>query len=316
MIGNVAAVICTRNGHSRGFLAEALTSVFEQTVTPAEIILVDDGSTDGTAEEVRRAYPAVTVLSSDGTGLAAARNTGIRAAHSKWIAFLDDDDVWLPAKLAQQLAQAEASPQPESTIWASRVAIIGKSRKKDAPVLERTLKQFAGWPACLLGSPVTPSGVLLARSLLLRMGLFKENISAGSAYECWIRCLAAGANLCFSKDILVCHRRHQAQMTDSSHELAFQVDIDTLLLPYLEQLQPALARRIGLARVLIFLRMCAWQRGLASARDYWALTPLRPKRLNLRSCVYFVLDSAASKAPNAVRQRLRSQAVRLLIGDS
>src|SRR5258708_29985390 len=123
---DVTVVMCTRNGLSRGFLDEAMRSVHEQTTTPSEVLLVDDGSTDGTASEVRRAYPSVTVLINTGTGLAAARNTGIRAARSSWIAFIDDDDVWRPTKLSEQLAQIAASVEPESTIWASRIAFIGK----------------------------------------------------------------------------------------------------------------------------------------------------------------------------------------------
>src|ERR1700694_96524 len=212
--GDVTVVMCTRNGLSRRFLHEPMRSVHEQTTTPSEVLLVDDGSTDGTASEVRRAYPGVTVLANAGTGLAAARNTGIRAARSAWIAFIDDDDVWQPAKLSEQLAQIAASVQPESTIWASRTATIGKNGS--APVPERAPMQFASWPACLLRCPFWTSGVLLSRELFRRIGTVKERADAGAAYEYWIRCLAAGASARFSENILLHYRRHQAQMTGPS----------------------------------------------------------------------------------------------------
>jgi glycosyltransferase involved in cell wall biosynthesis len=312
MTGDVAAVICTRNGHSRGFLAESLRSILEQTVAPAEIILVDDGSTDGTADEVRRAYPGVTVLNNDGSGLAAARNTGIRAAHSSWIAFLDDDDVWCPNKLAEQLAQAAESVEPESTIWASRVAFIGQSKSNPAPWhLEA---QYASWPACLLRNHIFPSGVMFSQALFQKIGPFNERISYAT-YDFLIRCLAAGTPVCFSKEILLHHRRGHPQMTSSSSIAINLMAIDSMLLTHLKRLPLALASRIRTALLLTQLRSCAWHSGLASAKELWDKTRLRPARFRLHAFAYFALDTVACSAPSAVGQRLRSAAVRLLIGE-
>jgi glycosyltransferase involved in cell wall biosynthesis len=310
---DVAAIVCTRNGHSRGFLAEALKSILDQTVAPAEIILVDDGSTDGTADEVRRAYPGVRVLSNDGSGLAAARNTGIRAARSKWIAFLDDDDVWLPAKLAEQLAQAAASENPESTIWASRVASIGKSKSKPAPIPIDV--HCASWPACLLGNQVFPPGVMFSQALYRKFGPFNEHIGV-SFYDFLIRCIKAGTPVRFSQEILLHYRHGHPQMVSASRALANGIALHLILLAHLRMLPHALASRIRAVWLLTQLRHCAWHCGLASARQLWGTTPLRPVRIDLRSSIYFVLDSAACRAPHAVRRMLRAAAVRLLIGGS
>jgi glycosyltransferase involved in cell wall biosynthesis len=312
MTGDVAAVICTRNGHSRGFLAEALNSIFEQTVAPAEIILVDDGSTDGTADEVRRAYPGVMVLNNDGSGLAAARNTGIRAAHSSWIAFLDDDDVWRPTKLAEQLAQAAASKNPESTIWASRFACIGPSENKLTTMPIDV--HYASWPACLLHYQIMPSGVMFSQALYRTFGPINEHINF-STHDFLIRCIAAGTYVRFSQEILLHQRRGHPQVTSVSHMLANALAVDLLLLAYLKMLPLALASRIRAVWLLTRLRSCAWHCGLASARELWCTTPLRPVRVGLRAFAYFALDSVACRAPHAVGQRLRSAAVRLLIGE-
>jgi glycosyltransferase involved in cell wall biosynthesis len=313
VIGRVTVLICTRDGLSRGFLHEAIRSVHEQTSAPSEIILVDDGSADGTASEVRRAYPDVTVLSNDGSGLAAARNTGIRAARSEWIGFIDDDDVWRRTRLFEQLAQAGESDKPESTIWVARTATIGATG--NTPVPERTQAQFASWPACLLRCPVTPSGVLISRELLARIGPFNEGLHFGSAYEYWIRCLTAGATVRFSENMLVNLRRHRPQMTDPSNLVAMTLTIHAFLAPYIATLPGVLAARITLGRIMTDLRMCLLRLGVSPAARIWSETPLRPVRLDVRTCCYFVFDSVAARGPHALGNQLRNAGVRLLLSE-
>jgi glycosyltransferase involved in cell wall biosynthesis len=97
----VSAVIPTYNRRAHTF--RAIDSVLAQTLPVDEIIVVDDGSTDGTAEAIRSHYGSrVIVLSQANAGVSAARNSGFRASHGDWLAFLDSDDVWLPEKLQQQ----------------------------------------------------------------------------------------------------------------------------------------------------------------------------------------------------------------------
>ena len=85
----------------RHTLERALQSVSDQTSPVDEVILVDDGSTDGSSEMVRQLFPQVTVLTQPNLGVSAARNRGIAAAQLKWIALLDSDDSWLPQKIEQ-----------------------------------------------------------------------------------------------------------------------------------------------------------------------------------------------------------------------
>ena len=85
----------------RHTLERALQSVFAQTCRVNEVILVDDGSTDGSSEMVRQLFPEVIVLEQPNLGVSAARNRGIAKARCEWIALLDSDDSWLPQKIDQ-----------------------------------------------------------------------------------------------------------------------------------------------------------------------------------------------------------------------
>lgn len=309
-VADVAVVICTRNGYSRGFLNDAMTSVLQQTVAPAEVIVVDDGSTDATAAEIQTTYPGVTVLKNAGTGLAAARNTGVRMARSSWVSFMDDDDIWVSTKLSEQLAQISACVEPESKIWSPRLAFF-KDKESRAAVPRAVPVQFASWPECLLKCPVSTSGALISKSLIRRMGSFDESISWGSAYEYWIRCVAAGVTVSYSDNILCLYRQHDNQMTVSG-VLAGELSLNRFLLPHFETLPEKLSSRFRMARLLLSLRNVVVHGGLKSAARYWAETSLRPAHFNARAILFFLLDSCGAKASDAIKRWFRDTAVRVL----
>jgi glycosyltransferase involved in cell wall biosynthesis len=111
--GLVSAVLIVRNGDR--FLERALESVRAQTYRPFEIIVVDGGSTDGT-EALARARDDVRLVLQQGTGIAEAYNTGIDAARGEFTAFLSYDDLWVPEKLALQVAFLRAHPEARYTV--------------------------------------------------------------------------------------------------------------------------------------------------------------------------------------------------------
>ena len=103
----VSAIIPTYN--RKAHVLRAVDSVLAQTVPVDEIIVVDDGSTDGTGDLLRIRYGSrVVVLTQENKGVSAARNRGIREAQGEWVAFLDSDDIWFPEKMARQIGALSA----------------------------------------------------------------------------------------------------------------------------------------------------------------------------------------------------------------
>jgi glycosyltransferase involved in cell wall biosynthesis len=104
---SVSVILTVRNGQA--LIAEALDSVFQSTVKPAEILVVDGGSTDRTVE-IARSFPLVRVIHQTSTGIARAYNEGIAQAQGAFIAFISHDDLWLPGKLDKQIDYMRRNP--------------------------------------------------------------------------------------------------------------------------------------------------------------------------------------------------------------
>jgi glycosyltransferase involved in cell wall biosynthesis len=165
-------------------LREAVDSVLAQEFTDFELIVVDDGSTDGTAELLEAYRPKVRLLRQANRGVSAARNRGIAAAAGGLIAFLDSDDLWLPQKLATQVDFFRVHPDAliaqteESWVRNGRRVNPGKRhRKRSGMIFEPSLD------LCL----VSPSAVMVRRELFDRVGLFDEGLPACEDYDLWLR---------------------------------------------------------------------------------------------------------------------------------
>jgi len=140
--GNIDVIIPTYN--RRHTLGRAIDSVLIQSLKPVEIIIVDDGSTDGTQELISINYPDITYIKSENKGVSAARNLGIKHGQSDWLAFLDSDDEWLPNKLEKQSAaisnQKEYKVVHCDEIWfrnGSRVNSKIKHQKYGGSIFEK-----------------------------------------------------------------------------------------------------------------------------------------------------------------------------------
>jgi glycosyltransferase involved in cell wall biosynthesis len=192
-------------------LPRALDSVRAQTSAPAEVIVIDDGSTDGTAERLRECYPEVRLLPQDNRGVSAARNAGIRAAGAPWIAFLDSDDAWDREKLAAQWAALTAPGESRrlvhtGEIWirnGRRVNAGRRHRKRDGWVFEQSLELCA----------ISPSAALVARSLLDEVGLFDESLPAAEDYDLWLRITCREPVLLVDRPLVVKHGGHGDQLS-------------------------------------------------------------------------------------------------------
>jgi glycosyltransferase involved in cell wall biosynthesis len=165
-------------------LGRAVDSVLAQTFTNFELIVVDDGSTDGTAGLLEAYGERLRCIRQHNRGVSAARNSGIRSARGTYIALLDSDDAWLPQKLEQQAAYFQAHPQAAlcqtEEIWVrngKRVNPKTRHRKFSGLIFEKTL------PLCL----VSPSAVMMRKSLFDEVGLFDETLPACEDYDLWLR---------------------------------------------------------------------------------------------------------------------------------
>jgi glycosyltransferase involved in cell wall biosynthesis len=169
-------------------LPRALDSILGQSLPVAEIILVDDGSEDGTQDLIRRCYPQVRYLRQPNGGVSRARNLGIAAARSEWIALLDSDDAWLPEKLAAQRALLREHPGirlcHSEEIWIRRGRRVNQMAKhaKSGGYIFR---------ACLPRCVISPSAALLHRSLFEEVGTFDEDLPACEDYDLWLRICAS-----------------------------------------------------------------------------------------------------------------------------
>jgi glycosyltransferase involved in cell wall biosynthesis len=204
----VSVVLPTWN--RRELVARALTSVLAQSRTPDEVIVVDDGSTDGTAEALREDFPGVVVLSQENRGVSAARNRGIAEAKGEWVAFLDSDDEWLPRKLETQLDALSASPGAllchTDEIWirrGRRVNPMAKHDKAGGLIFER----------CLALCAISPSSALLHRRLFDAVGLFDESLPACEDYDLWLRVTSRYPVVYVDEPLLVKTGGHSDQLS-------------------------------------------------------------------------------------------------------
>ena len=178
----ISAVIPSYNrGHT---LQRALRSVFEQTSAVDEVILVDDGSTDGSSDSAARQFPELKIIRQSRRGVSAARNRGILAARHDWIALLDSDDSWQANKIAAIREAAASHPGFElyhsDEIWIRdgvRVNPMRKHRKCGGWIFQRCL------PLCA----ISPSTTVISKATLQRLGLFDESLPACEDYDLWLR---------------------------------------------------------------------------------------------------------------------------------
>ena len=180
----VSVVIPTYN--RAALLREAVASVLAQSYAAFELIVVDDGSTDATAAFLRTAR-AVRLVRQDHTGMPGqARNAGARAARGEYLAFLDSDDLWLPHKLAVQVAAAAAAGDAINHTrerWLRGGRVIsqrGQRHRRSGNLFADSLRK------CIIG----PSTVLLRREVFEAAGGFRDDLEIAEDYELWLRLTA------------------------------------------------------------------------------------------------------------------------------
>jgi GT2 family glycosyltransferase len=178
-----SVVIPTYN--RRAMVTEAVASVLAQDAPAFEVIVVDDGSTDATAEALNVAFAErIRVVRTENRGVAAARNTGVAASSGQLLAFLDSDDLWLPGKLATQVEFFEQCPEAQicqtEELWVRKGRRVNPKQRHRKPVGDIFA---ASLDLCL----VSPSSVMLRRCAFDEAGGFDESLAACEDYDLWLR---------------------------------------------------------------------------------------------------------------------------------
>ena len=191
---------------------EAVDSVLAQTCSDFELIVVDDGSEDGTAESLARYGSAMRIYSQPRGGVAAARNRGAERAAGLYLAFLDSDDLWLPRKLEVQIAFMRERPWVQicqtEEIWIRRGARVNpkkKHRKPSGDIFRASLE------LCL----VSPSAVMMRRELFDAVGGFDETLPACEDYDLWLRVARSHPVPLISDPLVIKRGGHPDQLSRS-----------------------------------------------------------------------------------------------------
>jgi glycosyltransferase involved in cell wall biosynthesis len=194
----ITCIVPVYNGER--YLGEALDSILAQTRPPEQIIVADDGSTDGTAGVVASYGDRILYLYQPNARPSAARNLGLRAAEGEFVTFLDSDDRWHPEKLARQLARFEANPAIEYCVTHVQNFWV--------PELQEEADRFRGHPRSAPTPGYVTQTLMARRSLFERIGPFNTELKNADAADWFLRADSAGAQSELLPDVLVHRRLH------------------------------------------------------------------------------------------------------------
>ena len=180
-------------------LQRAIDSVLAQTFKPFEIIIVDDGSKDGTKEWLLQNYPSVQYIHQPNNGVSSARNKGIQISQGSWIALLDSDDEWMPEKLEYQSRFLEMNRDSSfchtNEIWIRNGVRVNQMKKH---------KKYGGdiFKHCLDICRISPSSSIIKKDVFEEVGAFDESLTVCEDYDLWLR-VTAKFNILFLDEPLI-----------------------------------------------------------------------------------------------------------------
>jgi glycosyltransferase involved in cell wall biosynthesis len=197
MTGDLVSVIVPVFNSER-FLAQAIESIFAQSYRNLEVIVVDDGSTDGSAKAAQ-GYP-VRYFFQPRRGPGAARNSGIRQARGGFLSFLDADDIWMPGKTTGQMAMLAARPELEAVFgWVEQFSGADPASPKTR------------LPGTILKG-IHPGALLIRSKAFARIGEFSTDCRIGEFIDWYARANEAGLSAAVFPDVVVRRRIHDKNM--------------------------------------------------------------------------------------------------------
>jgi glycosyltransferase involved in cell wall biosynthesis len=200
-MANVSVIIPAYNAEA--FIFDTVNSVLNQTYQNREVIVVDDGSTDGTMAALEPFGNRIRVQQQPNGGVATARNMGVSLARGEWIAFLDADDLWLPEKLERQLAFSEAP-----MTFTDRFNFGSRGH---LPELQSEVTPMRGGDLFVAlmreGNFITNTSVVMRRALFEQMDGFYTGLNGTEDWDLWIR-IAEHHTIGFLSEPLVRYRFH------------------------------------------------------------------------------------------------------------
>ena len=213
---NISVVIPTYNRIE--LLKRSIDSVINQTIKPSEVIIVDDGSNDGTEAMVKNKYDSLKLITQKNKGASAARNSGIKASSGEWICFLDSDDEWKNDKLEKQITAAANNSDYKffhsNEIWIKNGKRINQKKKH---------KKYGGdiFKKCLDMCRISPSSVLIEKNIFEEIGFFNENLVVCEDYELWLRICDKYEVFFIDEPLIFKYGGHQGQLSYSIDSIEY-----------------------------------------------------------------------------------------------
>jgi glycosyltransferase involved in cell wall biosynthesis len=258
----------------------ALRSVLAQTCKDYELIVVDDGSTDSTLEELQKFGSSLMILSQERRGVSAARNLGISESRGSLIAFLDSDDEWRPEKLSRQIETFRKAPAKfcchTDELWLRNGREVPQKpihRKQGGFFFERSLER------CL----ISPSSVIMSKDLLEEVGLFDETLEAAEDYDLWLRITAFHRVEFIPERLLIKHGGRDDQLSETVPAIdRFRIKaiLKTLQNPLLKDDYRCAAIRVLIRKCEIMATGCRKRSRQEEAQIYLELVESHKKLLN------------------------------------
>lgn len=206
----ISVVIPTYNRIA--LVERAIDSVLMQSIKPFDIIVVDDGSDDGTSEMIQKKYRSINLVQQQNSGVSAARNNGIKHAKGDWIALLDSDDEWTEKKLENQVNRLIKNPDYHfchtNEIWIRNGVRVNQKKRH---------QKYGGYifDKCLDICRISPSSTLFKKNILEHVGWFDTQLPVCEDYDLWLRITADYKILFVDEPLIIKYGGHTDQLSQS-----------------------------------------------------------------------------------------------------